>query len=79
MKILVLHSDIGDNAPPEELDTLIAADAVADVLARRGHKVGQAPFRAAELEALLARTAPDIISAGRRRRNTVAPSGIRVP
>ena len=31
MKILVLHSDIGDNAPPEELDTLIAADAVAEV------------------------------------------------
>jgi D-alanine-D-alanine ligase len=61
MKILVLHSDIGDNAPPEELDTLIAADAVADVLARRGHKVGQAPFRAVELEALLARTTPDIV------------------
>ena len=61
MKILVLHSDIGDNAPPEELDTLIAADAVADVLARRGHKVGQAPFRQAELEDLLARTTPDIV------------------
>jgi len=61
MKILVLHSDIGDNPPPEELDTLIAADAVADALARRGHKVGQAPFRETELEALLAHTTPDIV------------------
>ena len=61
MKILVLHSDIGDNPPPEELDTLIAADAVADALAGRGHKVGQAPFRETELEALLARTTPDIV------------------
>lgn len=61
MKILVLHSDIGDNAPPEELDTLIAADAVADVLTRRGHKVGQAPFRADGLKALLDLTTPDIV------------------
>jgi len=61
MKILVLHSDIGENAPPEELDTLIAADAVADVLTRRGHKVGQAPFRQAELEDLLVLTTPDIV------------------
>lgn len=61
MKILVLHSDIGDNAPPEELDTLIAADAVAEVLSQRGHKTSQAPFRQAELEELLARTAPDIV------------------
>ncbi|MBN9546852.1 MAG: D-alanine--D-alanine ligase [Alphaproteobacteria bacterium] len=61
MKILVLHSDIGDDPPPEELDTLIAADAVADVLTRRGHKVGQAPFRQAELKELLALTTPDIV------------------
>ena len=61
MKILVLHSDIGDNAPPEELDTLIATDAVADVLSRRDHKTSQAPFRQAELEELLARTTPDIV------------------
>jgi D-alanine-D-alanine ligase len=61
MKILVLHSDIGENAPPEELDTLIAADAVADVLARRGHKVGQAPFQAETLKDLLALTTPDIV------------------
>ena len=61
MKILVLHSDIGDDPPPEELDTLIAADAVADVLTQRGHKVGQAPFRQAELKGLLALTTPDIV------------------
>jgi D-alanine-D-alanine ligase len=61
MKILVLHSDIGDNAPPEDLDTLIAADAVADVLTRRGHKVGQAPFQQDGLQALLKLTTPDIV------------------
>ena len=61
MKILVLHSDIGDNAPPEDLDTLIAADAVADALAARGHKVGQAPFQQEGLKALLDLTTPDIV------------------
>ena len=61
MKILVLHSDIAANAPPEELDTLIAADAVADALALRGYKVGQAPFQQDTLKDLLARTTPDIV------------------
>jgi D-alanine-D-alanine ligase len=61
MKILVLHSDIGDDAPPEDLDTLIAADAVAGALSERGHKVGQAPFRQEALKELLARTMPDIV------------------
>jgi len=61
MRILVLHSDIGENAPPEELDTLIAAEAVADVLALRGHKVGQAPFRQETLRDLLIQTTPDIV------------------
>ena len=61
MKILVLHSDIAADAPPEELDTLIAADAVADALALRGYKVGQAPFQQDTLKDLLARTTPDIV------------------
>jgi D-alanine-D-alanine ligase len=61
MKILVLHSDIAANAPPEELDTLIAAEAVVGALAGRGHAVEQAPFREETLKPLLARTAPDIV------------------
>ncbi len=61
MKILVLHSDIAANAPPEELDTLIAAQAVAEALAGRGHAVEQAAFREETLKALLARTVPDIV------------------
>ena len=33
MKILVLHSDVLAGAPPEEQDTLIAAEAVRAALA----------------------------------------------
>jgi D-alanine-D-alanine ligase len=61
MKILVLHSDIAADAPPEELDTLIAAEAVAKALTARGHAVEQAPFRQEALPELLARTAPEIV------------------
>lgn len=61
MKILVLHSDIALDAPPEELDTLIAAEAVAGALTARGHDVEQAAFREESLKDLLAQTAPDIV------------------
>ena len=61
MKILVLHSDIAADAPPEELDTLIAAEAVAKALTARGHKAEQAPFRQETLPSLLTRTAPEIV------------------
>jgi D-alanine-D-alanine ligase len=61
MKILVLHSDIAADAPPEELDTLIAAEAVAKALTARGHHAEQAPFRQGALPALLARSAPEIV------------------
>ncbi|MGH6829458.1 MAG: D-alanine--D-alanine ligase family protein [Rhizomicrobium sp.] len=61
MKILVLHSDIGAGAPPEELDTLVAAQAVANALAARGHRVEQAPFRQESLGRLIAQQAPDIV------------------
>jgi D-alanine-D-alanine ligase len=56
MKILVLHSDIPADPVPEELDTLIAADAVRAALASRGHEVAQASF-VPDLEALTALTA----------------------
>jgi D-alanine-D-alanine ligase len=61
MKILVLHSDIPVDAPPEDQDTLIAADAVAVALHGRGHKVTQAPFREQSLAALLARDRPEMV------------------
>ena len=61
MKILVLHSDIPGDAPPEDQDTLIAADAVAVALHQRGHKVTQAPFREQGLAALLARDRPEMV------------------
>lgn len=61
MKILVLHSDVAPGAPPEELDTLAAAEAVAEALAARGHQVAQVPFRQETLEADLNRIRPDIV------------------
>jgi D-alanine-D-alanine ligase len=44
MRILVLHSDIAPDAPPEEIDTLVSAEAVAQALLKHGHEVSQAPF-----------------------------------
>lgn len=44
MKVLVLHSDVAPDAPPDELDTLIAADAVAAALKANRHQVELAPF-----------------------------------
>lgn len=61
MKILVLHSDIAADAPPEELDTLIAAEAVANALAARGHDVEQAPFRQELAQDVLASLRPDVV------------------
>ncbi len=61
MRILVLHSDIPEDAPPEDQDTLIAAEAVAVALHGCGHKVTQAPFREQGLAALLARVRPEMV------------------
>ena len=44
MRILVLHSDIAPDAPPEEIDTLVSSEAVAQALLKHGHAVSQAPF-----------------------------------
>ncbi|MGZ5925139.1 MAG: D-alanine--D-alanine ligase family protein [Rhizomicrobium sp.] len=61
MNILVLHSDIAADAPPEDLDTLIAANAVAEALTSRGYDVEQAPFRQEMLTDILRATRPDIV------------------
>lgn len=63
MRILVLHSDVAADAPPEEQDTLIAAEAVAAALQSRGHSVSQRAFvkNPAAFGDLLSREAPEII------------------
>jgi D-alanine-D-alanine ligase len=60
-KVLVLHSDIVPDAPPEEKDTLVAADAVTAALARSGRAVAKAAFRKERLVSLLERHRPDIV------------------
>jgi D-alanine-D-alanine ligase len=61
MKILVLHSDIAPDAPPEEQDTLIAADAVASALAEKGYGVAKAAFRRDMLAGVLEMERPELV------------------
>jgi len=44
MRIVVLHSDVPADAPPDEQDTLVQAAAVAGQLRRQGHTVSLAAF-----------------------------------
>ncbi len=44
MRVLVLHSDVPRDAPADELDTLITAQAIAEALEERGHRAHLAPF-----------------------------------
>ncbi|HWY61482.1 MAG TPA: ATP-grasp domain-containing protein [Rhizomicrobium sp.] len=61
MKILVLHSDIPADAPPEDQDTLIAAEAVAGALRRQGYDVAMAAFRQDALAGLIELEAPSMV------------------
>ncbi len=56
MHILVLHSDVAPDAPPDEQDTLVTAKAVAAALSARGHDAVLAPF-VAETDRLRAQAA----------------------
>jgi D-alanine-D-alanine ligase len=63
MRILILHSPVLRDAPPDELDTLIQVKAIRAALRRRGHTVNSAPFlsnpdRRAEL---ILRARPNLI------------------
>ena len=63
MRILVLHSDVPPDAPADEQDTLITAQAIAKALRSRGHAAALAPF-AVSLEAtraLVAERRPDAV------------------
>lgn len=63
MRILVLHSDVAPDAPPEEIDTLTSAEAVAQALMKHGHDVSKAPFTTdeARFRRLLADHNADVI------------------
>jgi len=63
LRILVLHSDIAPDAPPDELDTLYQADSIAEALAGRGHAVSSAAYIQDErrLKHMIANHAPDAI------------------
>ncbi len=63
MRILIVHSDVRPDAPPDEQDTLLQAAAVEAALKRRGHDVSCAVFLpdAGKIEALFAREDPDLV------------------
>src|SRR5579871_2332984 len=46
MRVLVLHSDVAPDAPPDEQDTLVTADAVCGALGARGHETATFAFSA---------------------------------
>src|SRR5258705_1571679 len=63
MRILILHSDVPADAPPDEQDTLRQAAAVEAALKRRGQAVSCAVFTpdASDIETLLSREDPDLV------------------
>jgi D-alanine-D-alanine ligase len=62
-RILLLHSDVAPDAPPDEQDTLYQVESIAEVLSQRGHRVSQAPFIADEgkLGTMIAGHEPDVV------------------
>jgi D-alanine-D-alanine ligase len=63
MRIVVLHSDVPRDAPPDEQDTLVQAAAVETELRAQGHDVSLATFvlDPADLKSLLKRTKADVV------------------
>ena len=63
MRVLILHSDIAPDAPPDEQDTLVQAAAVEKALAARGHDASRAAFvpHTSQLETLIEREDPDVV------------------
>jgi D-alanine-D-alanine ligase len=62
-RVLILHSNVAPDAPPDELDTLYQADSIEAALAERGHAATRAAFvrDGAKLAELIRRDAPDAI------------------
>lgn len=63
MRILILHTDIPPDAPPDDKDTLVQAAAIEAALKRRGHEAVCGVFALDEsaMEALIARENPDVV------------------
>jgi D-alanine-D-alanine ligase len=63
MRIVILHSDVPADAPPDEQDTLLQAAAIQSALKRQGHDASLAVFApdAAGLESLIEREDPDAV------------------
>ena len=63
MRILLLHSDVPADAPPDEQDTLRQAAAIEAALRRRGHETTRVAFvpDAPETEALISSDTPDVV------------------
>jgi D-alanine-D-alanine ligase len=63
MRVLVLHTDVAPDAPPDDQDTLCAVAAVHEALTQRGHDSITAPFvpELGKLKALLDEHRPDIV------------------
>lgn len=63
MRVLILHSDVPPDAPPDEQDTLLQAVAVEGALIELGHEASRAAYApdAAQLEATLTNENPDLV------------------
>ena len=63
MRVLILHSDVTPDAPPDDQDTLLQAMAIESTLAELGHEASRAAFvpDSSTLEALIARECPDLV------------------
>lgn len=63
MRVLVLHSDVAPDAPPDEQDTLITAQAVLAVLTERGHQAASHIFvpDPSELRRIIAETSAECV------------------
>jgi D-alanine-D-alanine ligase len=78
MRILILHSDVAPDAPPDEQDTLLQAAAIERALTRLGHEAARCVFRPdpSALEAALGRECPDLVF---NLVETVWGSGVHAP
>jgi len=63
MQVLLFHSDVPPDAPPDELDTLVTAATVAEALRVRGHGVTMAAFDPdpSAIDRILAASGVDIV------------------
>lgn len=61
MRVLVLHSDVADDAPPDEQDTLATAEAVSSALRARGHAPATLAFSPDGLNRALRESGAEVV------------------